>query len=201
LLSVDEVGLPVHNLSYNTSKVREGFLPLGRENSAMNMKIWRGFLVGVLLLTVAGCKEETPPRLKMNFVCEAGKNGIPTTYALTPIGKKPVIRWVSKYFEGSGYTPQRRCEEVTQKMQTAENNGVLNFITVGRENNQDVLCFSTAKGGKCDITLLTLKPDDSASKLIEDIFNINNAGGPIEQSSGQPYIDFEKWVKSIPSEK
>lgn len=166
----------------------------------MYRKIWPGFLVGVLLLTVAGCKEETPPRLKMNFVCEAGKNGIPTTYALTPIGKKPVIRWVSKYFEGSGYTPQRRCEEVTQKMQTAENNGVLNFITVGRENNQDVICFSTVKGGKCDLTLLTLKPNDSAGKAVDDLLNFG-AAGPIEQSSSRPSIDFENWVKSIPSEK
>ena len=166
----------------------------------MKMRVWPGFLVGVLLLTVAGCKEETPPPLKMNFVCEAGKNGIPTTYALTPIGKKPIIRWVSEYFEGSGYTPQKRCEMVTQQMQTAHNNGILNFITVGRENNQDVICSSTAKGGKCDLTILTLKPNDSAGKAVEAILN-PGATGPIEQSSGQPYIDFEQWVKSIPSEK
>ena len=160
-------------------------------------------LAGFLLLAVmAGC-EEKPPKISYNFVCEASKkDGTPTTYGITPTAKKPIIRWTSEYFTDGGYPPQKRCEIVTQKMQTAANNGMLDYIIVGRENNQDVICFSpTKEGGPCSITFFTVKPNQSASKVHEDVLNINHAGGTIQQSSTGPYIDFYKWVESIPTEK
>jgi hypothetical protein len=168
----------------------------------MKISFFPRCLAGFLLLAVmAGC-EEKPPKISYNFVCEASKkDGTPTTYGITPTEKKPIIRWKSEYFAGSGFTPQKRCETVSKKMQTAANNGILNFITSGRENNQDVICFSSAKGGKCNLTFFTLKPNQSASKVLEDVFNIDRAGGPIEQSSTSFDIDFYKWVELIPTEK
>ena len=46
-----------------------------------------------------------------SFYC-GRHNGYPTTM----FGSNPFISWQSDYFSGSGYTPQRRCEIVSNKI-------------------------------------------------------------------------------------
>jgi hypothetical protein len=75
-----------------------------------------------------------------NSVFYCGTDGeIPTTMASTSQDEVPVIRWVSDYFADSGWTPQARCEEVSQRFQTYHQNGSLKFLTTGRMNGQPVV--------------------------------------------------------------
>lgn len=53
-----------------------------------------------------------------SFYCGTTSGNVPTTLARTPSGEREVIRWVSRYFSGSGYNPQTRCEEVSSRFQT-----------------------------------------------------------------------------------
>ena len=79
-----------------------------------------------------------------SFQCQQ-VNGYYATVAVQRNGRTaPVIAWTSEEFSDAGYTPQRRCGEVTSRL-----NGVLRengnrlsniYLTVGRVNSHTVVC-------------------------------------------------------------
>ncbi|MBZ8179914.1 MAG: COP23 domain-containing protein [Oscillatoria sp. PMC 1051.18] len=154
-----------------------------------------------LELSVTGC--QTEPTRNIAFFCGASSDGVPTTLASTSQGKTAVIRWVSEYFSSSGYHPQKRCNQVSQRFQKYYQLGILNYITTGIIERQEVICVSSAYGGPCDGVLFTLQPGESASRVIQGLFDIGKFGlNPLKQSSGesQIYIDFHKFLETAPKE-
>lgn len=127
--------------------------------------------------------------------------GVPVTYAMTPKGTIPIINWVSDYFSGSGYTPERRCQEVSGRFQTAYNQGTLNYITAGYRNGQPVVCTSSTNGGPCSMVLFTLKPGSDASRTIQQLFDIKNlAAGPLyESEDDEVYLDMNAFLREARS--
>jgi hypothetical protein len=101
-----------------------------------------------------------------SFSCQV-VGGVPATVANTPAGQKTVIRWVSGYFSGSGYTPMTRCVEVSQRFQAYMNQGVLNYITTGYMNSLPVVCVTSSDGGGCQGLLFTLKSGENASRVLQ----------------------------------
>ena len=69
------------------------------------------------------------------------------------------IRWQSTAFQRSGYSPLRRCQEVSSRLENYRRNRQLNFITVGRMNGQNVICTAT-ESGSCTNLIYTLRPDE-----------------------------------------
>jgi len=129
------------------------------------------------------------------FVC-GNWEGVPTTIANTPTGTIPVIRWVSDYFEDSGYTPQKRCEIVSEKFQKYYVNGTLNFLTTGLENGYDIVCVAQNDRGPCIGQLFTLKPGSNPSQTLQDLMAVRiQAGGPLNESRGRVYIDMNKYLQ------
>ena len=147
-------------------------------------------------LTMSACNSNSTSE-KITFSCESRK-GVPTTVAQSPRGDIPVIRWVSDFGSEVGYDPQKRCDEVSNRFQKYYNKGVLNFVTTGRQNNQNIVCISSDKGGTCQDLLFTLKPKDNPSLVIKQMFEVASyASGPIDQSSGV-YIDMKKLLAEAP---
>ena len=135
------------------------------------------------------------------FFCDLSAE-VPVTYAITPRGNVPVIRWQSNFFSDSGYTPQRRCEEVSTRFQTYKNNGSLSYITVGIMNGQPVVCVTSTMGGGCQGLLLTLRPTDNANQVVQQMFDLRvGASGPIQQNSSRTYIDFQSLLDNTPVEE
>lgn len=140
------------------------------------------------------------PIQRTSFICDSGPNGLPTTYAVTTRGLVPVIRWFSDYFSGGGFTPQRRCQEVSSRFQGFYNSGQLNFIASGYVNGQAVVCAATASGRPCTgaNVLFTLKPGSNAADTVQRLFNVRaGASGPLYESQDQPsavYIDFKQFL-------
>lgn len=56
------------------------------------------------------------PTIKVQYLCEMKQN-ISITYAHTPTETVEFIGWQSQAFSKSGYTPERRCQEVTARFQ------------------------------------------------------------------------------------
>lgn len=164
------------------------------------------FATAALTLTAVAAFQSPSKAGGTTFRCgvwQSGPNaGVPVTYAITPKGTIPVINWVSDYFSGSGYTPERRCQEVSERFQTAYNQGTLNYITAGYRNGQPVICTSSTNGGPCSMVLFTLKPGSDASRTIQQLFDIKNlAAGPLYESAedDEVYLDMNAFLQAAPS--
>lgn len=139
------------------------------------------------------------------FFCGSTSNGTPATLARTPRGTVEVIRWVSKYFSGAGYTPQARCQEVSGRFENYKNKGALNFITAGYLNGQPAICVGDGSSPcSSDRLLFTLKKGQNAAREIQQLFNIRSgASGPLYESTGggssaSSVIDMNQFLESAP---
>lgn len=132
------------------------------------------------------------------FFCGQGSHNIPTTFVNTPNGNLPLIRWKSHYFEPSGYSPEVRCRDVSQRFNRFYNQGTLNFITTGMVNNQPVVCVASTKGGPCTEVLFTLKSGQNATRTIQQLFDVRvGASGPLFESEERIYIDMRPYTAAI----
>ena len=122
--------------------------------------------------------------------------GAPSTMTTTKSGKKvPIITWKSSHFSGSGYTPQRRCEIVSQRFNTLHQRGQMNLLTTGRMNGLPVICAAATNPGPCvqDGLLYTLKPGQNATQTLKNLISIRTkASGPLTETASRLYISIEE---------
>lgn len=98
-----------------------------------------------------------PPPGQSGFWCAMSSGAPATLYQNRQGAVEPWIYWTSDAFSGSGYTPERRCQEVSSRLETYRRNRQLQFITVGRMNNQNVICTASQVNGRCEKLIYTLK--------------------------------------------
>ncbi|MDJ1180438.1 COP23 domain-containing protein [Roseofilum sp. BLCC_M91] len=164
-------------------------------------------LLSVVSLTALSIALPQPSQAQSaRFYCGTSQ-GSPATLANTPRGVVPVIVWQSPYFEASGYSPQRRCQEVSSRFQTFYSKGSLEYLTTGIVNGYPVICVSQTNGGSCADTevLFTLKQGDDANRVLQQMFDVRSgASGPLYQSTGRRptklYIDMENYLNTAPVE-
>ena len=122
--------------------------------------------------------------------------GAPSTMTTTKSGKQvPIITWKSSHFSGSGYTPQRRCEIVSQRFNTLHQRGQMNLLTTGRMNGLPVICAAAINPGPCvqDGLLYTLKPGQNATQTLKNLISIRTkASGPLTETASRLYISIEE---------
>ena len=139
-----------------------------------------------------------PADAGQKFSCGNSK-GIPVTVAQHSQGPLTVIRWKSAFFSGSGYTPQSRCQLVSQRFQDYYQKGKLNFLTTGIMNRQKVVCVAEKEGGPCSGLLFTLKPSSDPGRTLQQLLDFRvGAAGPLTETSERIYIDFNKFLDAAP---
>lgn len=106
------------------------------------------------------------------FLC-ATDDGVPATIARTPEGDTPLIRWKSEFFNKWGWTPQKRCEEVSEKFQRFKDSGELNTLSTGEIDGVPVLCVTTTAGGNCGEFLFTLEPNEDPETILKRLTDPN----------------------------
>ncbi|MBD2292061.1 hypothetical protein H6G06_00840 [Anabaena sphaerica FACHB-251] len=116
------------------------------------------FTINIIL---TGCKEPE----EVVFSCETNSDGEYVTEVKHQDKTRDLIVWKRTNFVKAGFPPQRRCQEVTPKLQTAYDNGTLKTLTWGyseAENNPNTrfksLCTTTGKD--CHTLILTLLDAD-----------------------------------------
>jgi hypothetical protein len=133
--------------------------------------------------------------------------GVPTTYVKVGSNeRKAVIRWVSRYSSGSGYTPRQRCLEVTKRFNTldARPRGI-DIITTGYLNGLPVI-YSPSHGrerANSSNLLFTLKKGENATEKIQQLFDLREGVGTsplFESSSDSATVHFNKFLESVPVE-
>ncbi len=145
----------------------------------------------MLSTTIADTKHANA---QSKFHC-GNSNGFPATMVTTQSGKRvPIINWKSTTFSSAGWTPQRRCQLVSERFNKLDSTGQLNYLTVGYINNIPVICGSSAKGNGCNGLLYTLKPGQNAARTLRNLLAIRyKATGPLTETASRPYIS----IKSI----
>ena len=146
----------------------------------------------------SGVKAESA--LASSISCMSAE-GVPATVVQTKTGKQvPIIYWKSQTFTGSGWTPERRCQEVSARFQQYHSLGTLEYITTGRMNGLPVICVAQTDGGACAGLLYTLKPGQNATATLKKLFEIRNKPGaaPLEETTARMYVSVDSiiWNKS-----
>ena len=110
-----------------------------------------------------------------------------------------MIHWVSHYFEDSGYDPLTRCRDVSGRFQRYYEAGILNYITTGIVNRLPVICVSDSMGGPCQGVLLTLKPGQNASFVVQRLFDLSYGRqvGALYESGSRIYINVENYLSGL----
>ncbi|OJJ20768.1 hypothetical protein BI308_20410 [Roseofilum reptotaenium AO1-A] len=178
----------------------------------MNLSLSNLFRTGAKLLSVVSLTTlsitlpQPSQAQSARFYCGTSQ-GSPATLVDSPRGVVPVIVWQSSYFEGSGYSPQRRCQEVSSRFQTYYNNKILEYLTTGIVNGYPVICVSQTNGGSCAGVLFTLQQGDDANRVLQQMFSVRSgASTPLYQSTGRRprprklYIDMENYLNTAPVE-
>ncbi len=185
-----------------------------KEQKSMKLKLSISLLLGCVLTAISTISIVSQAKAsdEVRFICASGfdqgaNKRLPTTYAWTPRGKIAVVRWKYSWFNNQNFTPQQRCQDVSSRLQNAYDKQSLGYITNGIVNGQSVICTANQKDGACDITLLTLRPQDDPLEILSDLKDIlrGRGTGPIQHSSGkhQVYyqIDIQKFLQTAPVEK
>jgi len=169
-----------------------------------------GALAGIVaILQFCGITLIKPPQ-SVTFICGLSRDGVPTTFAreLTNGGipnNKSIIRWVSDFGKEVGYDQQKRCEEVSNRFQDYSNQGLLNYITTGKEKGFDTICVAKNKkrGDPCRI-LWTLKPGTNPNQVLNQLLSDHLGTGPLPEDGSnvsQIYIDVNKILSKAPVQK
>lgn len=132
-----------------------------------------------------------------SFEC-ISKQGTPTTLAKNDSWgeEREFIRWTSP-LAAPEYTPERRCNEVTNRINTAIEKD-LRYLTHGIMNNQPVICFTKSEGIGCDMLFYTMREGIDPKERIEDIFTLNArnfADRPLREAPCSTYVSIDKMLE------
>lgn len=174
----------------------------------MKPNLYKQVLVALIVTVGAIAINAESSQAQDRFSCDT--NQMSTTVA-TERGSIPLIRWVDRSFPPP-FTPQQRCEIVSQRFRKFDNNGTLKYIKADIINNMPVLCVAAYKGGSClpDGLLVTFKSGTNANDILVKILDrrVWAAGNPLKFSStgssntetvvsqvnGETYVDMELFL-------
>ena len=129
-----------------------------------------------------------------------------STMVETERGLIPFLRWTDRSFPPP-YTPQQRCQIVSERFRKFDRNSMLKYIKADTINNLPVLCVAAYRGGSClpDGLLVTFKPGTNADAALIKILdrrvwatgepyrlnsdNINKPERVISQFDGKTYVN------------
>lgn len=141
--------------------------------------------------TLAAISGTSKAQSSDKYFCGTSEDGVPTTFAQTVTGNQiPIIRWEKEWNEK--FTPQARCEIVSENFQTAYEEGNLNYLVVGTKNDQSTICASRIYGEiplnenkECKYHLFTLRNEDDPNEIVNNLETMGyRSSGALIQSNG-----------------
>jgi hypothetical protein len=100
------------------------------------------------------------------FTC-AVNEGSPTVM-YSPKEQESAYPWAVPQGLGGGWTPQKRCEVIAQRLEQYRPDGLVEMRN-STENNYDVVCVTTEKDPSCRI-VLTVPPGQSPELVRDRVF-------------------------------
>lgn len=145
------------------------------------------------IMTTFVTTNSTQAQTTKGFTCDA-RTSIPTTiYHNSQGGQEPWIKWVSEHFSESNWTPLSRCQTVSDRLEEYRQNGKLKYVTLGVENNQQIICVASRDNGPCEGIVYTLRPGQDGVAALNNLFawgsGQQNLDSNYESSETIPYIN------------
>ena len=153
-------------------------------------------LVIISCLMAMVSMESVRAQTKKGFYCSTD-SGTPTTIYQNSQGTaEPWIKWVSEHFSEAKWTPLARCETVSERLEQYRQAGKLKYVTLGMENDQQIICVASRDNGPCEGIVYTLKPGQDGIAALNNLFawgsGQQNLESSYESSSFIPYINVGK---------
>ncbi len=150
-------------------------------------------------ITVLGSINSAKAQTPRGFTCDTN-SAIPTTmYHDSQGSKEPWIKWISEHFADSNWTPLSRCKTVSERLEKYRLNGKLKYVTLGMENNQQIICVASYDNGPCEGIVYTLRPEQDGIASLNNLFawgsGQENLESNYESSAEIPYINVEAKLK------
>lgn len=109
----------------------------------------------------------TPTVLQSSFSCQLNQGQYTVMYhPRSQPGQ--VYPWALPGEMGGGWSPQRRCEEISRRLEFYRPDGLI-ALEIGRENGYDILCVTTEKIPTCRI-VLTVPIGQDPSQIRDRVF-------------------------------
>jgi hypothetical protein len=153
--------------------------------------------------TLIGNGTNTPPNEPMvallpgkaTFSCDTTAQASMTNLSKSANDKpEPIILWKNNHFNSSGYSPIKRCQQVSERLQNYQVEESLQYITSGKINRLPVLCVAdsqaSADAHQCRLgenrgLILTLQKGQSASQSLKNMKDALFNGGTFEDTRAQ----------------
>jgi hypothetical protein len=132
-------------------------------------KLMTGAVTGAVLvlsslMTSFDSASARPATGERGFWCDSATGTPLTLYQNASGNVETWIIWRSPVFNNLGYTPQSRCQDVSQNLETQRQTGKLGFLTSSTLNGMTVICAAQSEG-VCDGILFTVND----SRRVADI--------------------------------
>lgn len=133
---------------------------------------------------------------KARFACGTDQ-GVPATLAILPDGTQAtIIRYVSGAFNDAGFSDQKRCEEISARFQSYNEQREIDFMTVGKINRENVICVTRKEGGDCsrdlksEGLLITVRPGVNPRTTLAQLIDVRlQAGSALSETEERPYVN------------
>ncbi len=170
----------------------------------MRISTWKNRL-GIAALAIASSLsaltllDSAQAQSPKGFSCDESDT-IPTTIYLNAQGvKEPWIKWISDHFSDSNWTPLTRCQTVSKRLEEYRLQGRLKYVTLGTQNDQQVICVASRDRGPCEGIIYTLRPGQDGVAALNNLFawgsGQQNLDSNYESSVAVPYINVEQKLK------
>jgi hypothetical protein len=117
------------------------------------------------------------------FICAVDQKGVPSTYYNSSQGPIPVFKWQNTSFPPP-YTPMRRCQEVTQRLNNYKAQGMkLKNFQSGRLNGENVVCLGSCASNGSNLLFTLIRGQNPRQVLQALTASSRGASGPVFQSS------------------
>jgi hypothetical protein len=181
----------------------------------MKNKIMAIVLCSTLGVISLGKPSQAQYQPQRNIYTCLERNGKSTTVVDTRRGRIELIVWQSNFFQGSGWDPQSRCEEVSSRFQQFSDTGELRYVTTGKINGYNVICVADSERPQQNICqnnglLITLEPNDNPEQVKNELFDVAarirgqaiTRGCPSEPNYyKKPILDLSKFLQCVPTVK
>ena len=111
--------------------------------------------------------EGIPVETKPRFTCET-EQGLPTVMYHPSSQPSQAYAWATPIELGGGWTPERRCAEISRRLEFYRADGLLELQT-GFENGYDTVCVTTRADYRCRI-VLTVPPGQNPELIRDRVF-------------------------------